>query len=149
MATGDGQLTDAEVLGRLAPVDDPAWDELWAATDELIRRDAWVTWTPSRTGEDGVITLGYPEYCDEWHRVHRALGGVGAVVPFAWPDWPDLPRYRDGADLSPAPAADAVRVITAVVRGERFGDGNIAGALASGVLQSALARLRRWHAEGA
>jgi hypothetical protein len=147
MATGDGQISDAEVLGHLAGADDPAWGELRAAVDDLVRLDEWVTWTDSQTRDDGVLMLGYPVYCDEWERVHRAMGGVGAVVPFAWPDWPDLPRYRDGADLASAPAADAVRVITAVVRGERFGDGNIAGALGSGVLQSALYRLLRWHAE--
>jgi hypothetical protein len=73
---------------------------------------------------------------------------VHAVVPFAWPDWPDLPRYRDPAELGSAPAADAVRVITAVVRGERFVDGNVDAALRSGVLQAALARLRRWQSEG-
>lgn len=148
MAAGDGQLTDEEVLAHLVPVDDPAWDELWAAADDLDRRGAdVVTWTESTRRADGVLVLGYPVYCDEWDRVHRALGGVHAIVPFAWPDWPDLPRYHGGGDLSSAPAADAVRLITAVVRSERFGDGSIAAALGNGLFRSALARLRRWHDE--
>lgn len=44
-----------------------------------------------------------------------------------------------------APVADAVLLLTAFQRAERFGDGNIEGAITSGLIQAALARVRRRH----
>ncbi len=60
-------------------------------------------------------------------------------------NWEGLGRYTaDPAALATAPVTDAVRTLTAIQRAERFGHGNIEGALKSGLMQTALARLRRW-----
>ncbi|MEV6323868.1 DUF6508 domain-containing protein [Nocardia sp. NPDC051787] len=45
----------------------------------------------------------------------------------------------------PAPVADAARMLTAVVRAERFCDGAILAALRDGTLPAALQRLRIWY----
>ncbi|HEU4916987.1 MAG TPA: DUF6508 domain-containing protein [Acidimicrobiia bacterium] len=59
-------------------------------------------------------------------------------------NWEGLGRYTaDPAALATAPVTDAVRTLTAIQRAERFGHGNIEGALKSGLMQTALARLRR------
>jgi hypothetical protein len=45
-------------------------------------------------------------------------------------NWKGVLRYRDyPAALATAPVGDAVRLLTAIQRAERFGDGNIEGAL--------------------
>jgi hypothetical protein len=55
-------------------------------------------------------------------------------------------RYQADPDaLADAPVTDAVRLLTAIQRAERFSDGAIEGALERGVMQAALARLRRWY----
>jgi hypothetical protein len=46
------------------------------------------------------------------------------------------------ADMSPA---DAVRLATAIVRGERFASGTIADAVSSGALQAVVASLSAWY----
>jgi hypothetical protein len=38
-------------------------------------------------------------------------------------------------------------MLTSILRSERFSDGSIEGALESGLLQTAVARLRRWYEE--
>ncbi len=141
---------DAPFLAALAAVRDDAWTELWAAVDALSGETTYATWAGGEVVdtvvvdgvEEPVTQMPYPQYTDVVERVLRAIGACGFVVPFAWPDWDGLQRYPDGAGLADAPVADAVRMLTAIVRSERFGDGSIAGALERGTLQAAVARLR-------
>src|SRR5688500_14981222 len=109
------------MLAGVAAAPGAVWQELWAAVDVLLAEDSWVEWERSTTGADGVIRLGYPVYSDAVTRVHRLLGQVGAIVPFDWPTWSGWDRYPDGVGLDDAPAADAVRMLTSVIRAERFG----------------------------
>lgn len=81
---------------------------------------------------------------------------VGALVDaraqplFGWMQWQDQELYRSGGAMVDAPLADVLRMITVIVRGERFCDGTIGSALDSGVLIAAaervLAALDRIHA---
>jgi Family of unknown function (DUF6508) len=90
--------------------------------------------------------MPYPEYARSVERVRERLGALGLIVPFDWMNWDGVLLYQENpAALTTAPVGDAVRLLTAVHRAERFGDGNIEGALQSGLMQAALARLRRWY----
>ena len=96
--------------------------------------------------ERPVHQMPYPVYAESVERVRNRLGSLRLFVPFDWMSWDGLSRYQeDQAALASAPVGDAVRLLTAIQRAERFGDGNIEGALTSGLMQAALARLRRWH----
>ena len=122
------------------------WDALWAAVDELLQQPDWVTWVPSQEGPDGVTILGWPDYSPALNVVVDALGGVGAITPaFDWPAWRQSWSDPGGTALRSGPAADAVRYLTSVVRGERFGDGTLDAAMRDGSFPMALARLRRWY----
>lgn len=143
---------DQPFLDALEAVADDDWRALWRALDDVAGRTEHATWAggETRTEADGrrVTTWPYPVYHATVEALRSAIGGAGLVVPYAWPDWEDLPRYRDDpAALAEAPVADAVRMVVAILRAERFTDGAIEGALGSGLLQSALARIRRWAAE--
>jgi hypothetical protein len=148
LAEDDGPFLDA-----LAAVTDAQWDELWNAVDALDRSTSFAEWAGGDIVDTRVIDgvekpvthVPYPRYTPEVERLRSAIGGCGLVVPYAWMDWDGLERYRDGVGLADAPVADAVRMITAIVRSERFGDGNLEGALQSGTLQAAIARLRAEH----
>jgi hypothetical protein len=77
--------------------------------------------------------------------IGQTLYGLNVIYPFPWMRWDRAGRYRDPASLADAPAADTARLATAIFRGERFGDGEIARALDDGILAAILARLPRWH----
>ena len=77
----------------------------------------------------------------------HALHEVDVIVPFNWPDWEGVKKYRGGTALETAPVADAVRMTTAIIRAERFSEGTLGATLADGTLFAALRRLRRWHDE--
>ncbi|HEY8543971.1 MAG TPA: DUF6508 domain-containing protein [Acidimicrobiales bacterium] len=139
----DARAVDGAITAALEAVDDEGWARLWSAVEDAAALDEYATWeTP-----DGQMP--YPVYAEPVDRVRQELGALGLVVPFAWPDWDGTARYTaDPAALEQAPVTDAVRLLVAILRSERFTDGSIEGALQSGVMQAALARLRRWHDTG-
>jgi hypothetical protein len=146
---------EQRILDALAQVPPPAWEALFRAADAVAAEEVHATWEPSRTSgitvvdgeERPVMSVPYPVYSEAVEALRVAIGSAGLVVPFDWMAWPDLDRYRTGAGTEAAPVTDAVRLITAIVRSERFSDGSIEGALRSGALLGALGRLRRWTAD--
>jgi hypothetical protein len=142
---------DIELQLRRAPTD--RWTSLWTAVDEFDWEAEHVTWGGGQQVEttvvDGVerpvFQMPYAIYSDAAQSVLRGLSGIGAVVPFSWPDWDGLERYAGGRGLDAAPVADAVRMATAVIRSDRFSEGSIGGALEDGTLLAVLRRLRHWY----
>ena len=148
------QFYEASIAAALARARDEDWESLWDAVDALADETAFATWTEAdivgTTVVDGeerpVHQMPYPVYAASVERLRECIGALGLMVPFDWMNWDGLIRYRgDPAALASAPVEDAVRLLTAIQRSERFGDGNIEGALDSGVIQPALARLRSWY----
>ena len=79
--------------------------------------------------EYDVQVLGWPGGCE---------GESLIVMGFDWMTWL---QTSHGVALSSAPAAiagasstDLARLVTAIVRGDRFVEGNLAGAIESGVV---------------
>ncbi len=87
--------------------------------------------------------LPWVELLPDGERFLGAVGGLGFVVPFDWMDWlggSEGSRYReDPTRIADAPAEDLVQLLTSIVRGDRFTEGELLGAFESGVL-GAIAR---------
>lgn len=156
MSQSEDALIEAKIAEALARGRDDDWKALWDAVDALAAETTFAAWTGGdivgTTTVDGeerpVYQMPYPVYSDSVERVRERLGVLGLMVPFDWMNWVGVPRYVENpAALATAPVGDAVRLLTAIQRAERFGDGNIEGALKSGLMQTALARLRRWYDE--
>jgi hypothetical protein len=143
-----GNPDDATLLAQLDVSDRraDAWSQLLAVTDQfaaLPHAEGDFRWEPPKTRLDGVITVGYPIYGDRVALACDALAKVGAVTPaYHW--MRQLPLPLPDNDLLPSPA-DAIRMATAMIRGERFGDGVIAKAVQTGTFQAILASLATWH----
>ncbi|MEE1941014.1 DUF6508 domain-containing protein [Streptomyces sp. TRM 70361] len=144
----NGDPDDAVLLAQLdtTPGRADAWERLLAAADEFASRphvEDDVRWEMPRRQPDGSMSFGYPVYGERVERARRALSEVGAVTPaYHWTRYVP-PRLPD--DGSPPSPADAMRLATHIVRGERFGDGHIGKALEHGTLQAALASLAAWY----
>lgn len=156
MTRPDKASVDAAIMAALASGRDEDWVALWDAVDALAEETTFLRWAGGDVvgatvidGEERTVRqASYPVYAEPVTRVGELLSALGLFVPFDWPGWDGVRRYRDdpGA-VAEAPVVDAVRLLTAIHRSERFSDGSIGGALSSGVMQAALARLRRWHDE--
>jgi hypothetical protein len=105
------------------------------------------TWRGGERGPDGVIQMPWFEDSDRGLALRGAIGAAGMVVTgFDWMRWLDSP---EGAALRDEPGAieraseeDLAHLLTAIVRGDRFSEGNVAGAIESGVMARILRRLR-------
>ena len=96
------------------------------------------TWEGGRPDEHGVIQMPWFSYNETVDRFHRELGELGWVYPFDWPAWASA---TDGARLVSDPeaiarasAADLAKVLTSIVRGDRFHEGAFAAAFERGTI---------------
>ena len=83
------------------------------------------------------------EQSDELARFVSDVAAAGFVRPMDWMAWAGTAEGRrligDPAAIAEAGPEDLVRLLTTIIRGERFSDGQVAGAYERGTLL-ALAR---------
>ena len=100
-------------------------------------------WAGGERLPDGSIQMPWYELSPEPAQFVDDVRGAGWVTPFDWPAWlssPDGERLvRDPQAVADASPDDLGRLLTALVRQERFGDGTLAAANDSGLL-AAIAR---------
>lgn len=145
--------TDAEIEARLAAAPAEAFAELWAAAAELAAEDRHGTWAGGEVVDTMVVDgveravrqMPYVERSPALDRVHTGLGRVGAIVPFDWLNWGGLARYTTADAVAEAGLADAVRLVTALVRADRFSEGSFLAAAEDGRLGAAIEVIRRWR----
>ena len=134
--------SDAEVEDELRRVPEEKWRELFELADGLTAEDRNFTWGGGEENEDGVIQWPYPRYSDRLRQLYVALPSANAD----WVKWMSgNPLRTEPARLAAAPVADAARLATVCVRGERFSEGSFGRALQDGSLDAIIARLRRWY----
>ena len=93
---------------------------------------------PSTKGADGVIQLGWFDLSAAGQAFLHEMYELGWVHAFDWPTWMGTEEGRrlssDPGAIASASADDLGRLLTAILRGERFSDGQIEGAFKSGIL---------------
>ena len=101
----------------------------------------WVEPTPN---EDGVIQMPWYEYSVAAEAFVTEAYGLAWVVDFDWMKWAASPKGKrllaDPALVARASAADLARLLTVLIRGDRFSEGELAGAYESGMLGAILRR---------
>lgn len=134
----DGNPDDATLIAALDTERTDAWRALMELDQDFQNRP--------HADDDCVWPSQYPQYGARVEKACRLLGELGAVTPLY--HWTQRKPPALGADGTVSPA-DAVRLATRVIRSERFGDGNIGGALNAGILQAVIAALAAWYREKA
>lgn len=90
--------------------------------------------------------LPWVELLPDGMRFLGDVGRLGFIVPFDWMGWlagPEGSRYReDPTRIDDAPAVDLVRLLTSLVRGDRFTEGELLGAFETGLLLAIARRAR-------
>lgn len=100
-----------------------------------------VEWQGGQPDVDGVIQMPFPVYHPAVSELIAALEQAHAIAVFDWTSWHGAHRYQNAVDVLSAPVADAVRLITTFVRGERFADGTVASSVDDGRLLAAAQRI--------
>lgn len=95
-------------------------------------------WVVSEPDEDGVTQMPWFDYSPDALRLMAEVAGAGFVQPFDWMTWMGSPDAKvlvaDPGRVAAVDADDLRRLLTAIVRGDRFMEGNVAGAFESGML---------------
>nr|WP_260173630.1 DUF6508 domain-containing protein [Nocardioides albus] len=122
-------------------VPEERWRDVFEAADGLTADDRDFAWGGGQKTESGAIQMPYPVYSDRVRQLYRSLPGAG----IDWMKWMrGNPLVRDPSRLAGAPVADAARLATVCVRGERFNDGVFGRAVQDGTVDAIIARLRTW-----
>jgi hypothetical protein len=111
--------------------------------DELAGMKHVATWRGGDVLEerpDGTRVLQMPwlESSEPLRDLTELLYGCGLVLKFDWGRWGEQSGYGRGRSLEELTVADAVRVITALVRSDRFVDGALAASVEDGPLPLAI-----------
>jgi len=94
-----------------------------------------------RASPTDPLVLSHPDYDPTVHELIAALVAVNAQPAFDSMSWDGSRRYQGGTALAEAHVADAMRLVTVIVRGEHFSDGTLAQAVADGSLFAATERI--------
>jgi RimJ/RimL family protein N-acetyltransferase len=109
----------------------------WAPELEALR-DRAGTWQGGERDEHGTIQVPYVVLSDRILAFVRDMAGLGWVHPFDWPAWaasPDGRRLIEAPDrIASATADDLGRLLTTIVRGDRFSEGQLLHAAEAGLL---------------
>lgn len=100
---------------------------------------AFGEWERSEEREPGVWTMPYVDYGPtalEFQRAAASHGWVRSDVNWMkWAETPEARRFVDNpAEIATASAEQLARLLTTIIRGDRFSEGNMLGAFESGHL---------------
>ncbi len=101
-------------------------------------------WAEVTRDADGVMQMPWFEYGEAARAFVADAYAFEWVADFDWVRWAASSRGRcllaDPALVARASAAELARLLTVIVRGERFSEGELAGAFESGMLGAILRR---------
>ncbi len=102
-------------------------------------------WEESRTRDDGVIVLPWYSLSAEALAFVRDASKFGWVLMgFDWPTWIQTPEARvfvdDRAAIGRATPDELAKLLTVLIRQDRFVEGELAAAFESGVVTAILRR---------
>ena len=131
-----GNPSDAKLLVALDTEQTDSWRTLLKLDEDFRKRP--------HADDDCVWLPHYPQYGARVDEACRVLIEVKAVSPkYPWARLEPL-TFDPHAKVT---AADAVRLATAIVRGERFCYGNIEQAMNEGMIQAVISALADWYRE--
>jgi hypothetical protein len=141
-------VADDTVVAGLHRAPRSAWVRLLDAVDVLGLVDHYGVWRGGITieGGDGVLDMPWVDYVDEVDRLVQALHGVNAVVDF---DSIEVDLARQMVVSDPSNITDTVRMITTIVRVDRFSEGQLLRSLEDGTLSVLVRRLATWYRSAA
>ena len=137
-------VADDTVVTGLRHAPRSAWVRLLDAIDVLGLVDKYGVWRGGRTieGDEGVLEMPFVDYVDEVDRLVQALYEVNAIIDI---DSIEVDIARQMVTCDPANVTDTVRMITTIVRVDRFSEGHLLRALEDGTLLVLARRLASWY----
>jgi hypothetical protein len=135
---------DVDDVSPQPPARELHWDRVLTWQGRLSTQESG-TWVPSERQPDGTFILGYATLSTTASAFVQTLYHEKVVASFDWGHWMKVrgrALYDDPQQLAACSLADCRRLLTAIVRGDRFTEGALLSALESGLIDRILGRVR-------
>ncbi|MEA5032131.1 MAG: DUF6508 domain-containing protein [Sphaerochaeta sp.] len=130
-----------DLSAHLAEISQDQWKKLF----DLIPEIENTTYFGEVTCKDGII---YPStWAEIVNRFHEYVYEIGLVVDFDWPHWDEGKQILsiEDPDLFKYPAVTLCKLLTAIVRSERFVEGNLIAYFEDGTILKILRALEKHY----
>ena len=103
-----------------------------------------IVWHLPERQEDGSLSMPWCELSPDAAEFSRGMYGKGLIVQFDWPAWGETAkRYFDHPDrLVAASLEDCLKLLTVLVRADRFNEGLLGSMIERGQVATVLKRIR-------
>ena len=137
-------IVDDEVVNGLRAAPRSAWLRYLDAVDVLALTNDYGRWRGGIAveGGDGVLDMPWIEYSEEVDRVLQALHAVNALVDV---DLFEVDVTRQLVTSRSVAIGDVARLISTIVRMERYSQGQLLRSLEDGTFPSLFRRLAAWY----
>ena len=148
----EGLLDDDDGRGRFGMINDekvrPLQERLQALADflPLFEQSGFEfgEWIANPKSETGVLMMPYYSWSDTAHLFVKTAYDTGWVLNFDWPAWKQTDEAiglrDDAAALAAAAPEQLARLLTVLIRQDRFVEGALGSAYEAGLLMSILRR---------
>jgi hypothetical protein len=130
-----------DLSDHLAEITQDQWKILFAMIPEIEN----TTYFGEITFKDGII---YPATWPEIvNRFHEYVYEIGLVVDFDWPNWDEGKQIlsEEITDLSEYSAVTICKLLTCIVRSDRFVEGNLIAYFEDGTILTILRALKKHY----
>lgn len=137
------RLEDEQIDSILDEVTFEQWARLAAVGEQLGSSEgAAGRWAAATRDSDGTWTFGCFVASPALGELVELLYDAGLISGvFDWPEWWQASAYCDGRGVIDADERDLVRILTSVVRGDRFSEGTLAEYVRNGTVPTAVLQL--------
>lgn len=127
---------------RLRELTRQDWQLLKGALERVQTAESFGHWVPSVRLADASWQMPYAVLSSDVEELMRTWGALGLYIPFEWPAWAaGRALARDPGELEVATPAEAAMLIVAVVRSNRFIEGELLESFENGLIQRAVRRV--------
>lgn len=140
-----------ECLLHLAQMSGDQWKKIEDLFSEIQSSSSFGKWETSAPQEDGSISLPYVQPSETMQHFIELMYALELVASFDWTSWDEGQRLlqRQELPIGDNDAWTACRLITTMIRSDRFVEGSLLAFFQRGHVGAALAALLHLRSSGA
>ena len=120
------------------------WSKLFELNDRILNSKSFGEMAGGEKIEENVSTFPYWKWSDITTEFNKTVHDMKLIVSFDWPDWKEgvqllkdhKQTYQDLDEIT------LCKLLTVIIRADRFSDGTLVGALEDGTISKILSSLK-------
>jgi hypothetical protein len=144
MASGS-QLTEDNYLERINLYTESDWKPLFDLIPSIENTEEFGKWAGGEKDKDGVFSLPYMDADEIVNEFHQLVYNIPVIISFDWGSWDEGRRIAgdENFDFDTIDIPEKCKIITAIVRNDRYCEGALVSAFESGLILKILKSVER------